>query len=1022
MQTIAKSIIYRITIMKKILVTMSVCVLFSLAGCIDRGFELTDVSGEITVGGEELTLPLAKIDNIYLGDLLKENDVITNDDNGIYQIKFADEGGMEIAGVEIPAIRDLSPELEPVKFNIATIPTTYTIDDIQQNLELEAPSLTDLVDIDAIDITHQIEIPEILQQYLTGEGTIDESITAIIPALESATEEDKPITSSFNAKIEVSEGVSAVDYVLFGDENTPGAELLIEMDLGGIEGVTESGTLEFELVFPDGYYFGHYVNSVYQSFPQESHNIVKDVINLSGKSGKSATKKVYLERINYYDHQIGENGMLTINDDIVCNYDLSIKIGGGYFNLTSEEYLPKLHVKAIPIYKDIEVVIGDFNLDHVTYDFKQEFAGIPKQVNIKKLAFDDSSVMTLSMSGLDWLKVYDNETKEQFSPYMEIILPSCMHFRKEDHGEVHIENNIIRASLSDLKQGVPLILDYIDCLDSSIKRDAEKLIIDSTIESVIHMESLKGHKVLVSNLMPESSPVMVEFGMTNMILNVDGDNSDVEWGEGMEFNLDLKDQMPSISQEIEIPSMIAAIDSIEIGKEGSEGEPVSIKFELGIQDNKTFPVDEVELDILVNLGKILRPTENCLKSGLISVNDNGDKLLSINCVWLPNSGKLEKIAEFNALENLPEIIDGKLKIDQNIVVERCIATIKGNQDVQLEAINDIAIDMDIAIDNIEARKFSGKFDIAVAPEEMVVELGDLSTLGVDINKLSLNPVLSLYLEENPTGIPIFANVELKTLDAEGNQLAEIVISDIEIAGSGASNIVISTPYNADKYHDVTFVEVDNLSELLSNGIPAKIAVNMSVATNKNETYTIDLTRASKGYNLNYKYEVVVPLEFDGDVDLSYKSQVTGLNDTFANLANNVPELKVGDIGLIAELNTTIPFDIELDAKFINKEGTSKGIDATLTVGNDGIIEGWRESDGENPHTTKLDLNLDLGDSHSLEALENIDGIEFSFRLSKADSDKTVALKDTQYLNGKLKLRVRDGLTVDILDLLNSEGE
>ena len=50
--------------MKKILVALSVCAVFSFAGCIDRSFELTEVSGEMTVGGEELTVPLADISTV----------------------------------------------------------------------------------------------------------------------------------------------------------------------------------------------------------------------------------------------------------------------------------------------------------------------------------------------------------------------------------------------------------------------------------------------------------------------------------------------------------------------------------------------------------------------------------------------------------------------------------------------------------------------------------------------------------------------------------------------------------------------------------------------------------------------------------------------------------------------------------------------------------------------------------------------------------------------------------------------
>lgn len=1002
--------------MKKLFLAMAACAALLLVGCVDREFDLADVSGEVTVGGEELVVPLATVNKIYLGELIEGNDVLTNDDNGVYQITFADGGNFEIDGVEIPPITNLSPKLEPMKFDVATIPTTYAIDDIQQQLELEVPSLQDLVDIETIDIAEQIEIPDWLKPYLSGQAELSDAIASSLPALESSIEE--PITSSFNASIEMVEGVSAVDFVRFGSEELPGAEFSIEIDLGGIAGVTKEGTLSVDLRFPEGYYFGSYVDGVYKSFDDAVHNIVKEEIKFQ-KGDQIISKKIYLERINYYDHPIGADGKLVINDEITCDYDLKITLCGGHFDLI-DEGLPKLHVKSKPVYDDIEVVIGDFNLDHVSHEFKHEFTGIPEQVKIKKLAFDQNSKMTLRMAGLDWLVVYDNETKEPFSPYMEIILPSCMHFCKDDHGEVHVDNNIIRASLADLKQGVELTLDYIDCLDSnSIEQPiVDKIVINSTIESIIHMESLKTHKVLVSDLMPDNNPVKVDLGMTNMVFNIDMQRSEVEWGEDEELKLDLNDQMPSLSQEVEIPSMIASIESIEIGKAGEENKPMSIKFELGTQDNKPFPVSELELDVQVNLGTMLRPTQNSLQSGLISVNDKGEKILKINRTWLPNNGKLSEVVEFEALENLPEIVDGKLKIDQKISVDKCTATVRGGQDVNLEAISDVAIEMNITVDDIEARKFRGGVDISVAPEEMVVDLG-LPDLGVDIGKLSINPILKLNLEENPTGVPLSANVELKTFDAEGKNLTTISVPNVEINGEGATNIVLSTSKNRGKFKECNFVEVNELSRLLSNGIPSKIAVNLLVTTDKTVPREIDLLRAKQGYNIKYDYDVLIPLELD-DVELSYETVIGGMNETFASLAQNANNLKVGDIGLVAEFGTTIPFNINLLAEFVNKDGTTDNVNVTLNVSNNGSIAGWTEEYGNNPRVSKIDFNLHFGDSKSLESLENVDGVRLIFTLSNVKEGVGATLMDTQYLNGNLKLRVRDGLTVDIFDLVGKK--
>ena len=1034
--------------MKKLFIALSVCAVISFTGCIDREFELTEVSGEITVGGEELTVPLADINNIYLGDLLKDNDMITNDDNGVYRISFSSFGddptkyeSIAIDGIEIPAIKDLSPKLDPVSFEMAQLPESLVLDDIKEGFSIDFPTLGQAVKVDPISIRQELSLN--LPSGLSGKGELTDEMLNYVPSLKNG-----GIKSSFNgstgfkAEISILKELEKIDYVEFGDDSTPGALFSVGVNLNdGIKNINGGGTIKLYMEFPEGY---HFLTEDLQPLPTIKRD-GKDIPVLSHEvniqKGESMINLVlYLQRIDYSHHSFND-GFLHIDDPISYSCELDIALCSGKFDLN---IAPELEITATPIYKDIEVVINHFEFAPATYDVKYEFDNLPKEIDINTIAFTDDSSVTLKLSGLEWLKIRDNKDKEStetFSPFLEVKFPPCMHFSRAElanpsaisnlkSSDLHLggdkvedrdKNYILTASAEALASGIKLYIDHIDGKDSSIKREENALVIDTTIEATIHMESLDGHTILASAIIPPQSPLNIEFSMSNMKFTIDKERTDVAINE-MVLDLNLSDQLPSLSQEVEIPEMISSIESISIGKANGNGAPVAIDFSLGTLKGSSFPVDEIDLDVAINLGNLLRPTEATKESGIITVNDKGESILTLKQCWKPNVAPLSAHIEFDALQNIPAIVNGKLKLDQAISIERCKASIKDGQKVDLTAISNAAIDMQISIDDIEVREFRGGFNLSVAPEDMVVELGDLSSLGVNINELSLNPVLSLNLKDNPTGIPFFANVALKTFDAEGKQLSEIVVPEIEIAGSGASNIVISTPHNAGKFDNVQFVEVSNLSQLLSNGIPAKIAVTMSVATDKSGIYTIDLSKAKEGYKLEYQYEVVVPLEFDGGVDISYKSKVTDLNETFAGLANDIEGLKVGDVSLVAELGTTIPFDIKLDAKLINADGTTDNIDATLNIGNNGIIEGWREEDGSNPHTTTLDIEFHLGDSHSLKALESVDGIEFAFTLTKPNTNEAVAIKDTQYLNGKLKLRVRNGLTIDIFDFLKGEGE
>ena len=61
--------------------------------CVDKGYVLNDVSTEVTIGGEELVVPLANILPIRLGDIIEENEFLnSNGEDGTYQILFSSYG------------------------------------------------------------------------------------------------------------------------------------------------------------------------------------------------------------------------------------------------------------------------------------------------------------------------------------------------------------------------------------------------------------------------------------------------------------------------------------------------------------------------------------------------------------------------------------------------------------------------------------------------------------------------------------------------------------------------------------------------------------------------------------------------------------------------------------------------------------------------------------------------------------------------------------------------------------------
>lgn len=1024
--------------MKNLFTTLCICCALVLVGCIDREFELTDISGEVTVGGEELIVPLGNIEQIAISDLLGDNELLKPNEDGIYQISFSSFGedpqkyeSISIEGISIPPITGLSPKLEPITFSFGQLPTSLLMSGINEPLDINLPTeIGDVIQITPINLPLDVDFP--FPSILPQQGNIDDAKLATLKSMDlssiSAKGEEEIV---FNATLEILEQLEKVDWVEFGCDIHPyGAPFNINIDLRGMRGIVGAGTIDVKVEFPEGYYLlDENGKDEIESQDLAAHNIFSKKINLSANPNAMSIL-VFLNKIDYSNHTFTA-GVLEINDHIKYSYSLNLDLAKGSYNLNQK---PSISLIAEDMkYRDAEVRINYFEVPAMEHPISYSLNGMPSGISVERVGFKDTN-LNLSLKGLEWCIVKDNKTGDNISPKIEIDLPNCMRFgkhdllvervgeQKEGTNEVGVKN-VLMASTTELSQGISLPLEYVECKNSTGVSFANgALNINDKIVAAIHMESLDGHTVLVSTITPPEN-LQVVLNVAETRLNLDTNKTEIVSSDEHVYNFDLKDNIPTIAQTIEVPDMISSIKHIEIGKAGSEtNEPLSMSFKLDA--GNSFPVDELDINVSVNLGKLLRPTQKMFDEGLITENNNGDYILAINETWRPKQAPLAKTLEFDALENIPTIANGKITLNQSFPVIGS-AKIKSGENIKLSEVDNAQINIDFKIDDIEVRTFVGKVDISVKPETMFVELGDfgdLGDLGIDINSLNLNPILKLNLADNPTGVGFKANITIKTYDATGKEMGTITIPTISVAGNGPTNLVISTPRNANKYNgnDVKFIPVQELSKLLSNGIPAKIAVDMEVASNKAEEITLDLKKATDGYKIEYQYEVILPLEFDGDINLSCETSISGLNETFVELANTTNGLKVGDIGLIAELDTTIPFDIVLSAELINAEGTSEGIAARLNI-NNCIIEGYnKDKDGEKK-TSKIDLDFDLGESGSLEGLKNADGVKLKFSIYSTDSD-IASLAGNQSISGKLKLRVRDGLTVNIFDFLKGEEE
>ena len=175
--------------MKKLFAASCVCFALAFVGCIDREFDLAETQGEITVGGDELVVPLGEIGNITLAEIIGDNELIKPNENGVYQITYSSFGedpkkyeSLSIDGISIPNITGLSPKLDPIEFSFQQLPSTLTMRGFNEKFKVDFPTINKLMDVNPISASNEIAISN-LPTGLVGQGNLSDFIASMAPAL-----------------------------------------------------------------------------------------------------------------------------------------------------------------------------------------------------------------------------------------------------------------------------------------------------------------------------------------------------------------------------------------------------------------------------------------------------------------------------------------------------------------------------------------------------------------------------------------------------------------------------------------------------------------------------------------------------------------------------------------------------------------------------------------------------------------------------------------------------------------------
>lgn len=293
--------------------------------------------------------------------------------------------------------------------------------------------------------------------------------------------------------------------------------------------------------------------------------------------------------------------------------------------------------------------------------------------------------------------------------------------------------------------------------------------------------------------------------------------------------------------------------------------------------------------------------------------------------------------------------------------------------------------------------------------------------GLEIGGAGLSPVIKLSLS-NP--LTIAANISASLVPMVDDQVQEGAIDFNVVIGAatydeltgettpGVTTIVLAKPNREGDFPGAEFIgcDIDKLISIL----PTDLVFNASFSL-PDEAITLHMIDELA---MDVSVDLSLPIAFDNKLSLKYEDTLPIVDEAgkspIAEAISTVEGIKVGDIALIAEIETNLPLELLASTILLDKDGnelaTKLGFDE-----NNNKIQGSK--DGKEAVKSALRIVFDLAaEDGSLEELKDIHSVKLVVS-AKGAADGLASLNDDQFIGATLKFEIAGGLTVDVEKLL-----
>lgn len=462
----------------------------------------------------------------------------------------------------------------------------------------------------------------------------------------------------------------------------------------------------------------------------------------------------------------------------------------------------------------------------------------------------------------------------------------------------------------------------------------------------------------------------------------------------------------SISEVIEVPDVITAIDYLAISKVGAPEEAPEFKVAVELAGA---PIEELQLqDVVIDLPAFLdieapegwNYADGKLTASTLTVHNNQHN----NIIDLTIKG----------IKSLP-IADGWLTLDSTIGLSAKAAIAEGTEIKINTSAQNLSLTPIITLDDIAIKSVTGRVepDLGDLLEPQEISLGDVtSSLGDAELELNIeSPLLSVSVE-NPIGVGIDATITLTAYKGEAVAMT-ITTPTLSILPAGEEAVTTTLHIAGDNSRipegaEGTTVIVPELGELIAS-LPDKIVVALNATTSEG-SHTIVL-KDSYTFKVNYSVDAAFKFDAANNGHIGYTAMIEDID--LSSLADI--DVIVESLVLNVATESTLPIDLGLDVEFLDENDNPIECITSATTGK---IEGSTSAEAKQSECS-ITLNIAAPEGTSPFA-----EIAKTKKVRCELNGTTLAgggLKPEQYIVAKLSLLLDKGITIDLGSLL-PEGE